>query len=188
MSVIYRVRKGLLRWLYKRKFKSCGENFRWNPINSSFVKPESAEIGNNVFIGEGCHISVHNSLKIGDGVVIGPRLIVMGGDHDFKITGKRLYEIKEGINLPVIIGKDVWIGAGVIILKGVRIEEGAVLGAGSLVTKNIPPYTIAVGSPAGPVRKRFSDEELKRHLRLLKYDKDRIGQLIEARNKYFETN
>ncbi|WP_235046744.1 DapH/DapD/GlmU-related protein [Arthrobacter nitrophenolicus] len=58
----------------------------------------------------------------------------------------------------VHIGRDVWIGAGTIVLGGVTIGEGSVIGAGSVVTKDIPPYSIAVGSPAKRVGPRFSDD------------------------------
>ena len=181
---IRRAHKLLLRTWYKRKFKSCGNNFRWDPVTSFFAKPESAEIGDNVFLGEGFHISVDVSLKIGDGVIVGPRLIIMGGDHDYTRMGKRLHEVKKGINLPVSIEQDTWIGTGVIILKGVTIGEGAVIGAGSLVIEDIPPYTIAVGSPAKAIKKRFSDEELSRHLEILNYDGENIENIINARNQF----
>ena len=188
MNPIRNLSKRFILWWYNRKFKSCGSNFKWNPLSSVFVKPECAEIGNNVFLGEGFHISVHDSLKIGDGVIVGPRLIIMGGDHDFNRAGEMLYQQKEGINLPVTIEKDVWIGARVTILKGVTVGEGSVIGAESLVTADIPKYAIAIGSPAKPVKKRFSDEELTNHLKKLDYDGEDIDQIIKARNKYFEEN
>jgi acetyltransferase-like isoleucine patch superfamily enzyme len=184
-STFRRAKKLLLRKWYKRRFKSCGSNFRWDPLTSFFAKPECAEIGDNVFLGEGFHISVAESLKIGDGVIVGARLIIMGGDHDFSQIGKRLHEVHEGINLPVVIEKDVWIGAGVMILKGVTIGEGAIIGAGSMVTKDIPPYSVAIGTPARPVKKRFSDEELIQHLELLKYDRESVDRLIVERNQFF---
>ncbi len=182
-SSLRRVRKLIARTWYKRKFGSCGTNFRWDPLSSFFARPDRAEIGDNVFLGEGFHISVLVSLKIGDGVVAGPRLIIMGGDHEFEHVGKRFHQLKEGNNLPVTIEKDVWIGSRVTILKGVTIGEGSVIGAGSIVTKDIPPYTIAVGSPAKPVKKRFSDEDLARHLELLDYDRESIDRLIAARDQ-----
>jgi len=187
-SIFRRVKKLLLRKWYNRRFKSCGHNFRWDPLTSFFAKPECAEIGDNVFLGEGFHISVAESLKIGDGVIVGPRLIIVGGDHDYSLVGKRLYEVKEGINLPVIIEKDVWIGASVIILKGVKIGEGAVVGAGSMVAKDIPPYSVAIGTPARPVKKRFSDKELSQHLEILKYNRKDIERLISARNQFFSNH
>lgn len=60
----------------------------------------------------------------------------------------------------ITIGNDVWIGYGAIILSGVTIGDGAIVGAHSLVTKDIPPYTIAGGVPARPIRKRFSEEKI----------------------------
>jgi len=180
-----KARKLILRAWYRRKFRSCGRNFRWDPLSSFFARPDRADIGDNVFLGEGFHISVLVDLKIGDGVVAGPRLIIMGGDHDIGQIGKRLHEVGEGINLPVTIEKDVWIGARVTILKGVTIGEGSIIGAGSLVTKDIPPYTIAVGSPARPVKKRFSDEELARHLATLEYGRESIEGIVAARGEYF---
>lgn len=183
-SSLRRARKLIARTWYRRRFKSCGANFRWDPLSSFFARPDRAEIGDNVFLGEGFHISVLVSLKISDGVVAGPRLIIMGGDHDFDQVGKHLHELKEGINLPVTIEKDVWLGARVTILKGVTIGEGSVIGAGSLVTKDIPPYSIAVGSPAKPVKKRFTDADLARHLELLIYDRESIDGIIAARSEY----
>lgn len=62
-------------------------------------------------------------------------------------------------NLPrTTIGADVWIGQGVMIKAGVKIGVGAVIGAGSVVTKDIPPYTIAVGTPCRPIRSRFNEK------------------------------
>lgn len=58
----------------------------------------------------------------------------------------------------VIIGNDVWIGANVVVMPGIKIGDGAVIGAGSVVTKDIPKYTIAVGVPARVIRNRFNDE------------------------------
>ena len=178
-----RARKLLARTWYGRRFKSCGRNFRWDPLSSFFARPDRAEIGDNVFLGEGFHISVLVSLRIGDGVVAGPRLIIMGGDHELEHVGKRFHEIGEGNNLPVAIEKDVWIGARVTVLKGVTVGEGAVIGAGSVVSRDVPPYTIAVGSPARPVRKRFSDDDLERHLEILGYDAGTAERIKAARDQ-----
>mgnify|MGYP004520505857 FL=1 len=81
-------------------------------------------------------------------------------------------EIKEcekdsQLDQDVIIEDDVWIGCNVTILKGVHIGRGSVVGAGSVVTKNIPPYTIYVGSHQPFTKPRFSSEEIIEHEKLL---------------------
>jgi acetyltransferase-like isoleucine patch superfamily enzyme len=64
--------------------------------------------------------------------------------------------------LKTIIGPDVWIGQGSLIRAGVRIGVGAVIGAGSVVTKDVPPYTVAAGVPCRPIRRRFDDSLCER--------------------------
>lgn len=65
-----------------------------------------------------------------------------------------------------VVGHDVWIGAEAMILPGIQIGHGAVIGARTLVTKHVEPYTIVGGNPAKPLRKRFSDEKIERLLEL----------------------
>lgn len=60
----------------------------------------------------------------------------------------------------IVIGNDVWVGEGCMIMSGVTIGDGAVIGARSIVTRDIPPYMIAVGAPAKPLKKRFTDEQI----------------------------
>lgn len=71
---------------------------------------------------------------------------------------------------PVIIGHDVWIGHGVVVLPGVRIGHGAVLAAGAVVTKDVPDYTIVGGTPARPLKRRFSTEIAERLAALCWWD------------------
>ena len=67
----------------------------------------------------------------------------------------------------VIIEEDVWCGANVTILKGVRLGRGCIIAAGSVVTKSIPPYTIAAGVPCRPIRQRWTVEQIREHERIL---------------------
>jgi acetyltransferase-like isoleucine patch superfamily enzyme len=71
-----------------------------------------------------------------------------------------------------VIGNDVWIGHGVLIMEGITIGDGAIIGAGAIVTKNIPPYAIAVGAPAKVKRYRFSKEDIDFLLELKWWDKE----------------
>lgn len=113
------------------------------------------------------------SLHIGRYCSIAPEVrIFLGGEHhvDWVTTypfsaierEARQYPGHPHTKGPVTIENDVWIGYGAIILSGVKIGNGAVIGAGSVVSKNVPAYTIFAGNPARMVRKRFSDEVIER--------------------------
>ena len=80
----------------------------------------------------------------------------------------------------IVIGNDVWIGYEAVIMAGVTIGEGAVIGERAVVTKNVPPYTIVGGSPAKPIKKRFSQENINTLLKLKWWDwsKEKISQQI----------
>ena len=81
-----------------------------------------------------------------------------------------------------MIESDTWIGCNVTILPGVTIGQGCVIGAGSVVTTPLPPYTVCVGSPCKPIKTRFSPNELEEHLRSLKNNL-RVDQVISQWKK-----
>jgi acetyltransferase-like isoleucine patch superfamily enzyme len=154
-------------YLIKKTLKESGKNFRCGP-NSIFTDHRLIEIGDNVFLGNGTVINTSVPVRLGNNVMFGPEVMIMGGDHNFSMVGKVMREVKEGgKNEPVVIEDDVWIGARALILKGVIIGEGTVVGAGSVVTKSLPPYSICVGNPCKPVKYRFTDENLKIHLQIV---------------------
>lgn len=82
----------------------------------------------------------------------------------------------------IVIGNDVWIGYEAAILAGVTIEDGAIIGTRTVVTKDVLPYTIVGGIPAKPIRKRFDDETISRLLQIKWWDwpKERIAENIDA--------
>jgi acetyltransferase-like isoleucine patch superfamily enzyme len=105
------------------------------------------ELGHGVFINYGTTISAHELVIIGNDCQIGQEVIVNDNDyHD--LIDKR----KTPPSRPVILEDRVWLGARVIVLKGVRIGHDSVVAAGSLVSKDIPPCSLAMGSPARVVR------------------------------------
>lgn len=71
---------------------------------------------------------------------------------------------------PITIGNDVWIGNGAKVLKNVHVGDGAVIGAGAIVTKDVPPYAVVAGNPAKIIKKRFSDQLIKRLLKIKWWD------------------
>jgi len=107
-------------------------------------------IGDNFYMNANCHIL--GEITIGDDVMIGPKTIIWGRDHG--ISKNLPMKMQEHSRKPISIGNDVWIGANVTILKGVNIANGAVIGAGSVVVKDVPEYAIVVGNPAKIVKYR----------------------------------
>ena len=107
------------------------------------------------------------------------RVAIIGRyDHHYQLPGtptRLAPQIRDadynwkGIGLTTFIENDVWIGYGSTVMGGITIGEGSIIGAGSLVTKNVEPYSIYAGSPARKVRGRFDTcEELQKHLELVR--------------------
>jgi len=114
------------------------------------------------------------ALSIGSFTSIGPEVnILLGGNHPvdrmstFPLRSKLGISGAEADDFPsskgnIVIGNDVWIGYGSTILSGVTIHDGAVIAAGSMVTRDVPPYMIVGGSPARSIRPRFDDATVRR--------------------------
>nr|WP_176471124.1 acyltransferase [Vibrio metoecus] len=163
----------LISKLYGVRFKNLGIGSRFFPLGSYFSF-NYISIGNNVYIGPGAWFSSGHraELTIGNDVLIGPKVTILTGDHEINQVGVKIrYAVKtESSSCEVIINDDVWIGANVTILKGVTVGKGAVIAAGSVVTKNVEDFTVVAGVPARKVRDRFNENELKEHLLIVKYD------------------
>ena len=110
---------------------------------------ENIKIGKKVFINFNCSILSCAEVEIGDNCWIGPNVQIYTAVHPIE-PEKRNTGI--GSAKPVKIGKNCWLGGGVILLPGVEIGEGTTIGAGSVVTKNIPPHCVAVGNPCKVIR------------------------------------
>ncbi len=105
------------------------------------------EIGNHVFINYGASLSAHLLVRIGDGSQLGSYVCLM--DNDYHSVEDRT---QPGASKPIILGRNVWLGVRVIVLKGVTIGDNAVIGAGSVVTHDIPANCLAAGVPARVIR------------------------------------
>ncbi len=108
-------------------------------------------IGNSVSINR--NTLVIGKVNIGNNVSIAPNCVVVGSNHNFGRTDIPIKEQKVS-SKGIVIGNDVWIGANVTVLDGVNIGAGCVIGAGAVVTKDIPPYSIAVGNPCHVIKSR----------------------------------
>ena len=113
----------------------------------------SLKIGNNVGINHYCFIGVRGNITIGDNVIFGPRVNIFSENHNFDrldISIKNQGVTKED----TIIGNDVWIGASVSIMPGVKVGNGCVIAAGSVVTKDIADFSVVAGVPAKIIKNR----------------------------------
>lgn len=127
----------------------------WNAVN---IKGDDCKliIKNNVSITDRCIISAANRIEIGNGCLLGRDTFITDNSHGKNITLEELdispHERDIYSKGTVIIGDNVWTGKNVCIMPNVKIGNGAIIGANSVVTHNIPPYSVAVGSPAKVIK------------------------------------
>lgn len=127
----------------------CGNNVNIYP-GAQFSS--SVELGNNSDIGHKCRLN--GKVIIGNNVIMGPEVVVFTSNHITDRTDIAIkYQGSTSID-PVVIGDDCWIGSRAIILPGVKIGKGAVVGAGAVVTKDIPDFAIVGGNPARVIKIR----------------------------------
>jgi maltose O-acetyltransferase len=118
-----------------------------------WLNGDQIELGNHVGFNYGCYVNGFGGLVIGDYSNVGPGSMIHTANH-LNDDLSRPFVGQGWRKQPVTIGADVWIGMGCVILPGVTIGDHAVVGAGSVVTKDIEPYAIAVGNPAKPIKSR----------------------------------
>jgi len=112
----------------------------------------SIDLGNDIRINRGCTLVSYSRIVVGDYAIIGEYVSIRDANHGMDINEPMRYQ--QHTCAPVHIGRDVWIGRGSCILPGVSIGDGCVIGANSVVTVDIPAYSIAAGVPAKVIKKR----------------------------------
>lgn len=133
--------------LIKKILATYGEN---NIIKEGF----KCTFGSNISIGNECffnfNVTILDSYEvvIGNNVQIGPNVVISAVTHSLEIENR-----KQSIGGKIVIEDNVWIGAGAIILSNIKVGKGAVVGAGAVVTKDVPPHTIVAGIPAKEIKK-----------------------------------
>lgn len=146
--------------------------------NGCSLNAKNIFIGDNVFIGDGAKfLSSSAKIYIGNNVMFGPNVSIVTGDHNINTLGTLMinaHEKMDGDDQDVIIEDDVWVGMGVIILKGVRVGKGSVIGVGTLLTKDILPYSVVTNERITRIRKRFDDDSIKLHEKMLKEQNNRM--------------
>jgi acetyltransferase-like isoleucine patch superfamily enzyme len=126
------------------------------PVDASFllIPPfftaggDEISVGRNVFVNQNCTFLDLGGLAIGDDVMIGPNVSIITAGHPLDPARRRAVTIGN----PIVIEKNVWIAAGATIIGGVTVGENSVVAAGSVVTRDVPPNTLAGGNPARVIR------------------------------------
>jgi maltose O-acetyltransferase len=117
-----------------------------------WLNGDRIELGDHVGFNYGCFVNGFGGLRIGSHSIFGPGTMIHTANHEMAVD-RPIHE-QGWIPAPVEIGEDCWIGMGVCILPGVRIGDGCVVGAGSVVARDLPALSIAVGNPAKPIKQR----------------------------------
>lgn len=141
--------------IMKQLFKNVGENVWIEPdFRCEFGK--NITIGDNVYINFGCIILDCSEVTIGSHTLLGPNIGLYAANHSTDATER----INGGCyGKPIHIGNNVWLGGDVKVLQGVTIGDNTIIGAGSIVTKDIPDNVIAVGNPCKVIRKITEEDK-----------------------------
>ena len=171
----FTLRHAMRRWWLLRNAGLVGTDVYVEPNVQLLRHPEKVFLGDKVMLKEGvkiCPTHPEATIKIGDWTTIGYNVTIFSKsdisigndcliapfcyfvDSDHGIELGSLIREQSMVSAPIVIGNDVWLGTGAVVMQGVNIGDGAVVAAGSLVTKDIPPNTIYGGVPAKFIQKR----------------------------------
>ena len=156
--------------LLKKMLAECGENVYIEPPFHSNWGGKHCHFGKNVYANFNLTCVDDTHIYVGEYTMLGPNVVLASAGHPI------LPELREKIyqyNMPIHIGKNCWLGAGVIVLPGITIGDGSVIGAGSVVTKDIPAGVIAVGNPCRVLRE-INDHDREYYFKDKKINWDEI--------------
>lgn len=152
---------------------------RFIKMNFYRFRYRALQVHPTTYLAKGCEISrdlemgpygyvgpralIPSGVRMGKYVMIGPELLITGSDHVFDTPGVAIIFSGRPKQKLCIIQDDVWIGSRAIIMKGVTIGRGAIVAAGAVVTRDVPPYTVVGGVPARVLKKRFTSSEIEQH-------------------------
>ncbi len=135
--------------MLKEMFCEIGENCYIEPPLHANWGGKHVHFGKNVYANFGLTLVDDTHIYVGDGTMFGPNCVIATAGHPID---PELRERQLQYNVPVHIGKNCWLGAGVLVMPGVTIGDNTVIGAGSVVTKDIPSNVVAVGNPCRVLR------------------------------------
>lgn len=152
--------------LLKKMFNEIGENCYIEPPFRANWGGKNVHFGNDVYANFNLTLVDDGEIFVGDNVMFAPNVIVATATHPIH---PELRKKQAQYNLSIYIGNNVWIGAGSIILPGVKIGNNSVIGAGSVVTKDIPANVVAVGNPCKVLRE-IDENDMKYYHKDMKID------------------
>jgi acetyltransferase-like isoleucine patch superfamily enzyme len=176
-DIALRAYRSIVRYHYRAQLESCGDDVVFDPLTSN-IDYAHVRLGSRVYIGPGATIG---RADIGDDVMLGPNVSIRDGYHAYDVVGKPVRDSGSTTPGRVVVGNDVWIGEGAVLLARAVVPDGVVIGTKSLVTGPVPPYSIVVGSPARAVEPRFDDDELREHLLRRGVGPERIAAILQER-------
>jgi maltose O-acetyltransferase len=149
--------------LWRMRVKQMGHSVTINP-GCTLADAKDITVGHHVFVHQGAHFYTGrgSQITIGNYVMIGRDCSLLATNRDVSDWRQPMCFGTEYIKKPIIIEDDVWIGERVIVTAGVTIHHGAVVGAGAVVTKDVPPFAIVGGVPAQVLRYRFDPKTIKK--------------------------
>ena len=151
MSMIWRLKKLIQDFRYKKV--SLGNNSRIN-LGVQISNPQNMKIGNNTYINGGLFsISENSKIYIGNDCLISYNVHFRTSSHNYENRNEIIRKQGE-FEKDIVIEDDVWIGYGAQIMPGVTVHRGAVVGAGAVVTRDVPSYTVVGGVPAKVIKIR----------------------------------
>lgn len=145
--------KRLRRWAARDLFDQAGQDINIEK-GAWFGSGRGITVGDRSGLGLDC--LVMGTLTLGKDVMVGPRCMFISEAHNTADPSRPMTGQGMAQDLPIVVEDDVWFGAAVIVLPGVRVGHGAVVGAGSVVTRDVPPYACVAGSPARILKYRES--------------------------------
>lgn len=182
------IRTMILRIKFRQvQFSYIGHDCHFMSFTSKFPSAENIILGCNVHIGPSAMLDGAGGISIGDGSILAPHVHIYSRTHNFDENLQALPFDNIMLTAPVNIGRYVWIGTKVIILPGVNIGDGAVIGAGAVVSRDVPSCAVVVGNPARVVKYRDQERFAELTHQKAPFVYQRFGRKKSNRSKKLQT-
>lgn len=172
----YGVEKSLVVLARRLKWRINQHRYHLKHVSKKFMVAPGSSISRDLVAGAyswvGPKSLIYPKVQIGRFTMLASEVTIVGGDHNYRAVEIPIVFAGRDELKSTIIGDDVWVGTRSIIMAGVHIGNGAIVAAGSVVTRDVEPYSIVGGVPAKKIKMRFSEDEIERHEMMLKKSED----------------